>query len=76
MDGLCVIGPSSQKDGLSIKNVTFLSVSFFLENYCTSISSFVEADDKSDCFLQNLEVKILFLMLGGLSVEEGLLMRL
>lgn len=76
MDGLWIIDPSSQKDGLSIKKVTFLSISFFLEIYCMSISSFVEAEDKSDCFLQNLEVKILFLMLGWLSVEEGLLMRL
>jgi hypothetical protein len=70
------MGPSSQNEGLSIKKVTFLYVSFFLMIYCVSISSFVEAVDKSDCFLQNLEVKILFLMLVGLSVEEGLLMRL
>lgn len=37
------------------------------------MSSCVLACDNRDCFLQNLELIILFLILGGLSVEEGLL---
>ena len=39
------------------------------------MSSRVLACDNSDCFLQNFELIILFLILGGVSVEEGRLVR-